>query len=301
MNPRLIFVLSIRQILFYASILLILISCKTEGTISYPTPRQYDLNHPYTIDLPKQLDEISGIEYYSKDTSVFAISDATGWLYKIFLRHNLTTQKWKFGKNADYEDLQLVDSLFYILESSGDIIRIKFYSADSLHTDIFKFPGKGKNEFESMYYDKESGNLIMICKDCDNDKKTSVSAWAFNIKDSSYQLATISVTVAPIAKSLGLDKIKFKPSATAINPLTHELFILASVNKALIIADSSGQVKEVYPLNPALYKQPEGIAFTPRGDLLISNESNQSGPANILVLKLESQSGNMLKLKKISK
>ena len=36
------------------------------------------------------------------------------------------------------------------------------------------------------------------------------------------------------------DKMKFKPSAAAINPLTHELFILSSVNKVIVIADKNG-------------------------------------------------------------
>ena len=73
-----------------------------------------------------ELDEISGIIYYPKDTSIFAISDATGSLYKIFPDKNIIVQKWKFGNNHDYEDLQRIDSTFYILSSSGDIVSIKF-------------------------------------------------------------------------------------------------------------------------------------------------------------------------------
>lgn len=286
-------------ILFYVSTLITLISCQASTTDVYPSPKEFDLNHPYQMDMPKQLDEISGIEYYAKDTSIFAISDATGSLYKIFLKRNLAIQKWKFGKNADYEDLQLVDSVFYILSSSGDIARIKFYSADSLKVDFFKFPEKGNNEFESMYYDKDNASLNMICKDCEADKKKSVSIWSFNIKEDTYKLSVNTIDVSPIAKSLGLEKIRFKPSATAINPRTNELFILSSVNKALIIADKSGDVKEVYALDPKIYKQPEGIAFTPSGDLLISNESHKTGYANILVFKLKKSDNQIFKLKKI--
>ncbi len=106
------------------------ISCSSQS--QFTSPKGYDLNKPVKVYLEPQLNEISGINYYPKDTGVFAISDATGSLYKIFPDKNAMVQKWKFGKNQDYEDLQLHDSIFYILSSSGNIVSIKFFTADSL-------------------------------------------------------------------------------------------------------------------------------------------------------------------------
>ena len=80
-------------------------------------------------------------------------------------------------------------------------------------------------------------------------------------------------------------KLHFKPSAAAINPVINELYILASVNNLLVTADRKGNVKEVYNLDPKIFKQPEGITFTPTGDLLISNEAALTGAANILIYK----------------
>lgn len=287
MNPRksLSNRLAITYLLAFAGSFFSLVSCQTPSSVSYPVPPSYDLNHPYKMEMPVSLNEISGVVFYTKDTSVFAISDASGSLYKVLLKKNLAIKKWKFGKNADYEDLQLVDSTFYILSSSGNIVKLTFYSADSLNTEMFIFPDKAKNEFESLYYDKEAGTLNLMCKDCDADKKKSVSTWTFHIKDNTYSLSAVPMDVAPIAKSFGLEKIKFKPSAAAINPATNELYVLSSVNKALVITDRAGQVKEVFALDPHIYKQPEGLAFTPTGDLLISNEAGDTGNANILIIK----------------
>jgi len=53
----------------------------------------------------------------------------------------------------------------------------------------------------------------------------------------------------------------------------------------LIVTDRSGKFKEVFELDPGIYKQAEGIAFTPAGDMIISNESHKTGLANILILK----------------
>jgi hypothetical protein len=83
-------------------------------------------------------------------------------------------------------------------------------------------------------------------------------------------------------------KFRFKPSAAAIHPLTNELYIISSINKVLVIADVNGVPKKVYKINPKLYKQPEGLTFTSKGDLIISNESADIGAANILFFKYKS-------------
>ncbi len=81
------------------------------------------------------------------------------------------------------------------------------------------------------------------------------------------------------------EKIEFKPSAAAIHPLTGQLFIISSVNKILVVADKNGVPENVYKISSGVYKQPEGLTFTPEGHMIISNESGGIGAANILVFK----------------
>ncbi len=252
----------------------------------YQSPTGYDLERPVKIFLPDELSEISGIIYYPKDTSVFAINDATGSLYKIFPDRNVLVQKWKFGSNHDYEDLQRIDSTFYILASNGDIISADFSSKDSIYVTNYTINSNGKNEFETLYYDSALQKLILVCKNCAEDKKTTVSTRAFDIATKTYSDGPYKIYIKQYDDENHTIKVKFKPSAAAINPLTHKLFILASVNNELVIADKKGNIEEAYNLRPSLYNQPEGIAFTPKGDLLISNESGgKHGTADILVIK----------------
>lgn len=259
-------------------------SCDFGGE-KYPTPPQYDLNHPVTVVLSDEIDEISGIVYYPRDTSIFAIDDGTGLLYKIYPDRKASIQKWKLGKSHDFEDLQLVDSTFYILSSSGDLY-VKTFPGDSLEeAEKIGFPGGSKNEFESLYYD--GGLLNMICKNCKDQQKDQVHIWTFDPATRKFSLSPVAINTQPLAKRFNRKNLDLKPSAAAINPLTGELYILSSVNKVLVVTDKNGNIKNAYPLNPVIYKQPEGMAFTPHGDLLISNESADEGAANILVIKLK--------------
>ena len=250
-----------------------------------PTPALYDLNHPEDFTLPDDLNEISGIAYYPKDSTVFAIIDEDGIFYKIYLNGSGLIKKWKFDKKRDYEDVVMHDSIFYVLVSNGDIESLQF-SGDSILTNKSDLAGASKkiNEFESLYYDDSSG-LVLICKDCEDDKKKIVTAWGYSPDSIAYTPGLFSLDVKQIAEKAGEEKLQFKPSAAALNPLTNELYILSSINHLLVIADKNGNVKEVYPLDRKIYKQPEGITFTPWGDLLISNEAGESGNANILIFK----------------
>ncbi len=248
---------------------------------------RYDLLNPVIIKLPGGLDEISGIIYYPKDSSLFAIKDEDGLFYKIYLNRKDVIKKWRFDKKHDFEDLALHDSTFYVLISNGDVETLNFGSGDSIITSTSQFPNASKktNEFESIYYDDSLHEVVLLCKDCEDDGHKTVSAWGYNIATQAYTESVYTIDVKPIAQRLGVDKIKFKPSAIAINPVTNEFYILSSVNHLLIVTDRKGNFKDLFELDPVIYKQAEGITFTPSGDMIISNEAHETGLANILIIK----------------
>ncbi|MDQ6757543.1 MAG: hypothetical protein M3004_11475, partial [Bacteroidota bacterium] len=113
------------------------------------SPPQYDLNNPFVINMPSALDEISGMSYYAKDSSVFAEIDEDGILFKISLNGNNAIKQWRYDKKHDFEDIVMHDSTFYLLVSNGDIETLKF-QGDSIVKSKSKFPDADKktNEFE---------------------------------------------------------------------------------------------------------------------------------------------------------
>jgi hypothetical protein len=281
-------VIVVRQIRFAVILSFLCWGCSTnKKKLHFSNSDRYNLATPVVVKLPQALDEISGIVYYPKDTSVFAIIDEDGLLFKIGLNKKEPVKKWDFDKKRDYEDVVLKDSIFYVLVSNGDIETIQFGQRDSIITGRSKFPDASKkiNEFESMYYDDSLQQMVMLCKNCEDDDSKMVTAWGYNITTQQYTASIFTIDMLPIAEKLGERKMKLKPSAAAINPVTDELYILSSIEHLLVVIDRKGTLKEMYQLDPALYKQAEGIAFTPQGDLLISNESHETGAGTILLIK----------------
>jgi hypothetical protein len=259
------------------------ISCSRHSN-SYPSPPGYNLSKPYVYRLPTILDEISGLFYYPKDSGIFAIQDEKGWLFKIHLSNPLQIERWKFSNGADYEDLSLVDSTFYVLKSKGVLEKFRFATPDSVSLQSYPV-ATGKNEFETLYYDSAAHRLILICKNCEQDSRKEVSSFAFDPSSDSFSLS-FKIETATIRDQLGEnDKFRFKPSAAAIHPITKEIYILASVNRALVILSKDHAVRNTYKIDPRLFKQPEGITFTPKGDMIISNEAADRGAGEILFFK----------------
>jgi hypothetical protein len=259
----------------------------------FPNSAMYDFANPKVLKLPVELDEISGIAYYAKDTSVFAIIDEDGILFKVPLKNPAAFKQWKFDKKRDFEDLALVDSTFYVLVSNGDIVTINF-KGDKLENFKTNYSDQKKDvtEFETLYKIPDSNLLVMVCKSCEQDSKKSLStfSYAYN-KDSvgvynNYKV----INMQPVLDKLGVEK-HLKPSAGAINPVNGDFYLLSSIQKLLVIFAPDGSFKELYKLNPGLYKQPEGIAFTPDGDLIISNEFAQDGFATLLLMKNKKKAG----------
>ena len=267
----------------YFAALICGISCSQQASRITGTPAGYDLAHPLKMKLPTVLNEISGLYYYPKDSSLFAIEDEEGYLYKIFPNHPKNILRWKFAGHGDFEDLTLVDNTFYMLRSDGSIFRVNIAGKDSITTVKFKYPGDN-DEYETLYYEDRLKMLVMICKNCEDDKKKSLGTYGFDPVKDSFSANPFKIDARDVARMIGEKSIHLKASAAAIHPLTGQLWILCSVNKLLVIANRDGTIIDVYPLSPQKYKQPEGIAFAPDGTLYISNESHNDGAANILTI-----------------
>lgn len=275
-------------------------------------PFAYDLETPdERYKLPDYLEEISGLSYFGKG-KIACVQDEKAFIYVLNLEQEKIVKKFGFGSDADYEDIAVDDKTAYVLRNDGDIYRIKDFRKKDRKVKKFETQLKEKNDTEGLAYDPLTSSLLIACKgspsiDKDKPYEGYKAIYRFDLEeeelleephflidlerlDSYKDQSSFSKLSLRVAKRLRLIEsgTSFKPSGLAIHPVFGEIYIISSVGKMLIILDRRGKVQDVKELNPILFRQPEGICFSPTGDMYISNEG-QGGKGYILKFKIHAQ------------
>jgi hypothetical protein len=257
----------------------------------FDSPKEYDITNPQKIVMPPSLEEISGITFYKGNSdTVYAQEDESGKLY--FLKFGeKRSHNFHFGKHGDYEDVAICNNTVIMLKSNGVLYTFPF-------ADIHQEEESGnvkewkdllpKGEYEGMYADEKEKLIYIICKDCADEKSSKTGKGyilQLNNDGSISQHGVFEIDVHAIKDITGEKKINFHPSALARNPRTNQWYIITSINKLLVVTDNTWKVTAAYKLNPAIYVQPEGIAFDKDNNLYISNEGGDLHSGNILKIK----------------
>lgn len=255
------------------------------------SPPGYDLKNPQKFIMTETLHEISGIVFLpGKDDSLYAIEDEDGRLY-YFKAGESQASYTKFGKRGDYEDVTVIDEgrTFVVLRSDGSlyVFPARDIRGERKLTNVQEYPNiLPQGEYEGLFGDAD-GTLYALCKNCkQDDQKDEVSCYKLRRGQGGALAVTehFSIDISNIHLPKEQRRGKFRPSCLARHPITHEWYIISSVNKVLLVLNEQWVLKEAYSLKPSLFKQPEGLAFDSVGNMYISNEGGDGDP-NVLLFK----------------
>lgn len=237
--------------------------------------------------MSESLREISGIVCLRGNAdTLYAIEDEEG---KLFYFHpgDGKFPYQKFGKRGDYEDVTIWnDQEFVVLRSDGSLFVFPLSIVKDGNTgNVEKYENiLPTGEYEGLFGDG-TGRLIALCKHCpEEDRREEVSGYELGRGEQGGLTVKGHFTVDVSTLKLTSRKTKFHPSCLARHPLTGEWYIISSVNKILVVLDDHWKVKAGYPLDPSVFKQPEGLTFDSKGNMYISNEGGQ-GNANVLLFR----------------
>lgn len=252
----------------------------------------YNLSKPdASWRLPDALVEVSGNTWLG-DNQILLIEDIHPVLYFINMNGDKAILKKSFPfadqekDKVDIEDVTIMDSTVYALWSHGVLFKITNWNGNSkpsvekIETGLTK-----RNNTEGLCYDPVTKKLLIACKDesgIEGDKKSAKAVYSFNTETNKLDSEPFLVIKPHDFEEITGSKIKFNPSAIAIHPITHEIYLLTTRdNKGMAIFNRDGKLISYQEIDKSLMPQPEGICFSPSGILYISSEGKKGDPGNL--------------------
>jgi uncharacterized protein YjiK len=249
-------------------------------------PQSPNIDITQKWDLPAELKEVSGIAYIDKNRFA-CIQDEQGTIF-IFNKATKAIEKQiPFGAPGDYEDIALIGNTAWIVRADGRLFEVEMTGGQKTAKE-YATPLTVEQNIEGLSHDKANNRLLLAVKDNDAGGKEAKGVYAFDLSKKS--LANEPVLRIEVNQDgLGSGKNKkgkaVRPSAIAIHPNTGELYVTDGPKQRLLIMDATGTIKNVFALGSS-FEQPEGITFSPEGELFISNEGVKE-PGNILQVNLQ--------------
>ena len=247
----------------------------------------YDLSHPLKKwRLPEELLEISGNSFIDSN-HLLVIEDLHPNLYVLnlkdtagFIEKKIAFKEDASGKKFDVEDVVLVNNTAYALWSHGSIYKITNWQSKPEVKEIKTFLSK-ENNTEGICYDPVSKNLLIACKNNTaegDEKKSTRGIYQFNISTDSVAETPFMLIHKKDFKEFTGEKESFYPSAIAVHPISHDVYILSTKEtKCMAVFTHEGVLKNFQLIDRNILLQPEGMCFSPDGTLYISTEGKPGG------------------------
>lgn len=251
----------------------------------------YDLLKPTErYLLPLQLREVSGLAWH--EGNILCIQDESADIYLFDPAQKKVASTLHFNFKGDFEDISVAGDTAYLLKSNGKILEINEFNSGSPEITEHDTPLKAGNDTEGLAYDHSINSLLVSCKgypdiEEKNRYKGSKTVYRFDLagkrlEHDPYFVINLKnpacfADAALFAKlrntAAGIPELDgFQPSGLTLNPSTGEIYMISSSGRLILIINEEGEITNFGFLPMNIFTQPEGICFSPAGDLYISNE-----------------------------
>jgi len=257
-------------------------TCQQPGVDAPPLAERFDLSRPVgRFELPGRLDEISGLATTS-DGRLFGHDDERATVHEIDPVTGEVGKRFSLGDpplRDDFEGLAVVGERFFLMTSHGALY--EFREVDDRTEAPYRVTETGLGaacELEGLDYDPVDDALLLPCKTPRSEQAT-IRIHRVSIDPDRAPLAPIDVPRRELARH-GV-RATFEPSAVLVHPEGTLLLVSATV-EALLEVDRGGRVLSAHTLSRDRHPQPEGLALSPTGALIVADERN-GGDAHLTV------------------
>ncbi len=239
-------------------------------------------------EMPAVLKEISGVSYL--DANRFAcVQDELG---KIFIYNTGKSEIEKeipFAGKGDYEGLTIVGENAWVLRADGTLFEVSNFRTKPAVKE-FRTHLTTKQNPEGLCYDQRNNRLLVAIKDEEPGQPDYKGIYSFDLgklkmaETPAVKIDLHDERLTSTKKSKKKDN-SIKPSAIGVHPVTGKIYITDGPGSKLLIMTMSGTIERLYQLDKKEFAQPEGLTFSPAGDLFISNEGTKTA-GNIVGLEI---------------
>jgi uncharacterized protein YjiK len=235
--------------------------------------------------LPPGLQEISGLAL-TKDNRLLVHDDELGQVSEIDYRRGVLVKRFSLGKGiaGDFEGIAVANDALFMITGKGKLYEFA-EGANGTRVE-FTVHDTGLEEecaFEGVAFEPATNSLLLSCKIVLNKElRDALVIYRWSLADSTSTRA--SRLVVPLAAIIGEHKWKnVQPGDITVDPLTGNYVLVASASndKALIAITPAGAVVFARQLGTR-HHQPEGIAISKDGMLIVSDEA--AAPPAIITL-----------------
>jgi uncharacterized protein YjiK len=254
-----------------------------------------------TVELAKELKEISGLSIAPDGRQVVAVQDEEAIIYWLDPTTGAIIKEKEFWKEGDYEGIEVAGGDIWVVKSTGTLYRVREWDFDQPAVDKYNGPLNKENDVEGLGFLASEGKLLLACKEHASTDKTDANArviYAFDPRTETFSdeprfIVSKEAILAYLESKPSIknyDKVcafyqrpdfDFSPSALAIDPVSGNGYLLSSVGKFLLVFHPDGRVLHVQKLDKDLFPQPEALCFDAAGNLYIASEGKDGAPPRL--------------------
>jgi uncharacterized protein YjiK len=229
------------------------------------------------VPLEKILKEISGLAAHP-DGRLFAHHDEYGDIFELDPKNGRILKKFTIGIADDFEGLAIAGKVFYLVTNSGVVYEFQEGRNNERVQAVSYTTSLDENyDVEGLCYDPGTTSLLLACKGYSGLKNSGYKGiFAFSLKSKLLDREPrFLIPIKELKHRLGGKP--FRPSGIEYNGDSRSFFVVDSEIRSVIEISRNGEIIAAVTLDRSLHKQPEGITFDARGDLLIVDEGNKMG------------------------
>ena len=237
-------------------------------------------------EVPDVLREVSGIAYLGPNRFA-CVQDERGTIFIYNTATSKIEREVDFTGSGDFEGITVVGNTAYVVRSDGHLFEVADFEKDKPKVTEHATSFTETNNIEGLGYDAKNNRLLLAVKDHDSNSTAYKGIYSFDLE-------TKKLVATPVYKidfshsvfaDIKNDEETMMPSEVQVNPVTGNIYVTDAKNHQIVVLDSKGNIKNRYPVSKSDFYKAEGIAFSPTGELFISNEGKKT-KGNILKVNI---------------